>query len=173
MKQHNPTYRSHSWQGGKKKRQRVRGRNHGFCVLLKQGSVGARWTAGIWHGVLAWSWCGAVVLGTVNLTGSFLLSVECPVICQMQQLLVSMETTHVPFSVFSSSLCEGKAVEEKVGWWNWRRVEGGLQEEMVAFKERTKWCFDYMFMRGRKSREWGGECAMYEQIYRFTVCSGA
>lgn len=55
-----------------------------------------------------WCRCGAVVLSTVNLTGSLLLSVECPVICQMQQLLVSMETTHGPFSVFSLSLCGRK-----------------------------------------------------------------
>lgn len=38
-----------------------------------------------------------------------LLSVECPVICQMQQLLVSMVTTHGPFP-FLAPLC----VEEKL-----------------------------------------------------------
>lgn len=56
--------------------------------------------------------------------GVVLLSVECPVICQMQQLLVSMETTNGPFAVFSSSLCGGKAV--------------GGQDKMVAFREGDK-----------------------------------
>lgn len=48
-----------------------------------------------------------------------LLSVECPVICQMQQLLVSMVTTHGLLSVFSSSLCRRKAVGGSRKWWLW------------------------------------------------------
>lgn len=46
----------------------------------------------------------------------------------------------------------------------------------MAFKGRTKWCFDCMFMRGRwwsggKSTDWG-VCIGYEHIYRFTVSGG-
>lgn len=52
-----------------------------------------------------------------------LLSVECPVICQMQQLLVSMVTTHGPLSVFSSSLCRRKAVGGRRKWWLWGQVD--------------------------------------------------
>ncbi len=58
-----------------------------------------------------------------------LLSVECPVICQMQQLLVSMETTHGPFSVFSSSLCGGKAWGGRRKWW---RLERGQSGALIA-----------------------------------------
>lgn len=54
-----------------------------------------------------------------------LLSVECLVICQMQQLLVSMETTHGPFSVFSSSLCGAKAVGGRRKWWHLERGQSG------------------------------------------------
>lgn len=53
-------------------------------------------------------WCGAVFSQYSEFDRAILLYAECPVICQMQQLLVSMETTHGPFSVFSSSLCEEK-----------------------------------------------------------------
>lgn len=67
--------------------------------------------------MLVWRWYGAgVVLVWCSQYSKcdrvVLLSVECPVICQMQQLSVSMETTDGPFSVFSSSLClcGGKAV---------------------------------------------------------------
>lgn len=54
-----------------------------------------------------------------------LLSVECPVICQMQQLLVSMVTMHGPFSVFSSSLCGGKAAGGRRKWWCSENGESG------------------------------------------------
>lgn len=86
--------------------------------------------------LLARCWCGAAALSAACLTGVALLSVERPVICQMQQLLVSMETTRGPFFLFLAPLCvKGKAV--------------GGQEEMVVFREseRTKWHFDCMFFR--------------------------
>lgn len=55
-------------------------------------------TVSVWHSCRQYSHFDRVIL----------LSVECPVICQMQQLLVSMATTRGPFSVFSSSLCGAK-----------------------------------------------------------------
>lgn len=66
--------------------------------------------------MMVWSTCSQYS----ELDRVALLSVECPVICQMQQLLVSMVTTHGPLSVFSSSLCGRKAV------WG--------QEEMVVVR---------------------------------------
>lgn len=132
-----------------------------LCILLNTGFC--------WSYVDSWElrhragvvlvWCSCSQYSTFDRV--ILLSVECPVIYQMQQLLVSMETTHGPFSVFSSSLCRWKAV--------------GGQEEMVAFRERTKWHCDCMLI-GRKhcgsdSREkkvW----VMYEQNYRFNARGG-
>lgn len=53
-----------------------------------------------------------------------LLYVECPVICQMQQLLVAMVTTHGPLSVFSCSLCRRKAVGGRTKWrWWWGQID--------------------------------------------------
>ncbi len=64
--------------------------------------------------VLAWRSCSQYSESDMVV----LLSVECPVICQMQQLSVSMETTLSPlFSIFSFSLCGGKAVGRRRKWW--------------------------------------------------------
>lgn len=47
-----------------------------------------------------------------------LLSVECPVICQMQQLSVSMETTHGSLFLFLAPLCvEEKLLGGRRKWW--------------------------------------------------------
>lgn len=67
-------------------------------------------------------WCGSSQYSEFDRV--VLLSVECPVICQMQQLLVSMET-HGPFSVFSSSLCGGKAVGGRRKWCHLERGQSG------------------------------------------------
>lgn len=59
-------------------------------------------------------WCSRFLYRVFD--RAVLLSVECPVICKMQQLLVSMETTHGPFSVFRSSLCGERAVGGGMKW---------------------------------------------------------
>lgn len=67
-----------------------------FCKI--QITVEAQWRAGSWDVVLVLVGnCGSQYSES---DGLILLSVECPVICQMQQLLVSMETTHGPFYCF-------------------------------------------------------------------------
>lgn len=59
---------------------------------------------------------GQLFLGAAS-EGVVSLSVEHPVIGQMQQLLASMATTHGSFSVFKSSLPGGKAVRARRMWW--------------------------------------------------------
>lgn len=67
-----------------------------------------------------------------------MLSAECPVICQMQQLLVSMETTHGPFSVFSSSLCGGRAVGGRRKWGRLERGQSGLLIACLCEEKKIK-----------------------------------
>lgn len=59
--------------------------------------------------------CGVVVSRCSDRDRVVSLSNEHPVICQMQQLLVSMATTHGAFSVFGSSLSRGKAARARGG----------------------------------------------------------
>lgn len=78
------------------------GSNYVLYVFLNTGSY---WSPLSRDASVALVWCSQYSKSDRVI----LLSVECPVICQMQQLSVSMETTDGPFSVFSSSLCGGKA----------------------------------------------------------------